>query len=349
MMNYLRRVFDGPIFLGLVQYRVIIILLATLVVASSLVPDFLGFRSLSLSLDRVATMGIIAVGLTVVLIAGQLDLSVGSILALSGIAAIGLQPQFGQLGAALIGCLVGLLAGVVNAFIVVALKVNSLVATLATMLMFRALSHTITSSRPVSGEDPLFGLVVTRALGGTFSLRTLIFFAAVVMLGIWLSRTVSGRNLYAVGSNPSSATASGIRSSAYLFGAFVFSGTMAGVAGVIQSLAVNTGSPVFGETIALTAIAMVVIGGTRLEGGRGSAWGTFGGLLVLAALTTAMEYQSVPSYIQDIVTGVILLLLILLDRFVSGKTRRVEPLVLVLRRRWLSRRSPTNTERTHAP
>ena len=248
----------------------------------------------------------------------------------------------------------GIACGAVNGFLVVVLKVNSLVATLASMLMFRAICHTITDSRPLSGEDPLVGLVVTRPVGGTFSPRALIFFVAVLLLALWLRRTVAGRNLFAVGSSSASATASGIRSNAYLFGAFVFSGAMAGAAGIMQSLAVNTGSPVFGETTALTGIAAVVIGGTRLEGGRGSALGTLGGLLVLAFLTTSMEYQSIPAYIQDIVTGIILLLLILLDRFVSGKARRAEPLAIVIRRWLRSRRDTTTTqegmdERTLAP
>ncbi|HJB64558.1 MAG TPA: ABC transporter permease [Candidatus Microbacterium pullistercoris] len=353
-MNRVQRFFDSTTFLGIVQYRVIIILVATFVLAASLVPGFFEFRTLSLSIDRVATLGIVAVGLTVVLIAGQLDLSVGSTLALSGIAAIGLQPTLGTTGAAIAALLIGIACGAVNGFLVVVLKVNSLVATLASMLMFRAICHTITDSRPLSGEDPLVGLVVTRPVGGTFSPRALIFFVAVLLLALWLRRTVAGRNLFAVGSSSASATASGIRSNAYLFGAFVFSGAMAGAAGIMQSLAVNTGSPVFGETTALTGIAAVVIGGTRLEGGRGSALGTLGGLLVLAFLTTSMEYQSIPAYIQDIVTGIILLLLILLDRFVSGKARRAEPLAIVIRRWLRSRRDTTTTqegmdERTLAP
>lgn len=345
-MNRVRRFFDSTTFLGIVQYRVIIILAATFVLAASLVPGFFEFRTLSLSVDRMATLGIVAVGLTVVLIAGQLDLSVGSTLALSGIATIGLQPTLGALGAAIAGLIVGVACGAVNGFLVVVLKVNSLVATLASMLMFRAICHAITSSRPVSGEDPLVGLVVTRPVGGTFSPRALIFFIAIILLALWLRRTVAGRNLFAVGSSATSATASGIRSNAYLFSAFVFSGTMAGAAGIMQSLAVNTGSPVFGETTALIGIAAVVIGGTRLEGGRGSAWGTLGGLLVLAFLTTSMEYESIPAYVQDIVTGAILLLLILLDRFVSGKARLAEPLPVVIRRRLRSRRTPTTPEGT---
>ncbi|MAT18532.1 MAG: ribose ABC transporter permease [Leifsonia sp.] len=321
-MNAIRRAFDSDVFLGIVRYRVAIILVATIAISASLVPGILEFRALSLSLDRVGTAALVAVGVTLVLIAGKLDLSGGAILALSGITAIGLQAELGQIPAAIVGVGVGIAAGIVNGYLVVVLRINSLVATLASMLFFRALCHFITESRPVSGLDPLFGLAVSRPIEGTFTLRAIVFVLALVLLHLWLTRAVAGRNLFAVGSNPVSAEASGIRSNAYVFGTFVFAGTMAGVAGVIQSLSVNTGSPVFGESTSLLAIAAVVIGGTRLEGGRGSALGTLGGLLVIAVLTTAMEFSNVPAYIQNIVTGVILLLLILLDRFVSGKRSR---------------------------
>src|SRR5699024_9552590 len=232
---------------------------------------------------------------------------------------------------------------VVNGFLVVVLRVNSLVATLATMLFFRAMAHTLPDSRPVSGIDPLFGVAVSRPIEGTFSLRALIFVTAIAAPSIWLTRSVAGRNLYAVGTNSAGATASGIRAKLYLFGVFVFCGLTAGIGGVIQSVNVNTGSPGLGETIMLTAIAAVVIGGTRLEGGRGSAWGTLGGILVLATLTTAMEYQSIPAYVQDIVTGAILLLLILLDSVVSSKLRRSSSLSGLLGSR-LGRRLPKETE-----
>ncbi len=343
-----RTILDSGAFGALVRNRVVIILIATLVIGASVVPGFLEFRTASLGLDRMATLGLLAIGLTVVLIAGQLDLSGGAILALSGIAAIGLQEQLGQIPAAMVGLGVGVLAGALNGFLVVILRINSLVATLASMLFFRGLCHLITESRPISGTDPLFGLIVSRPIEGTFSGRTFLFFVLIVLLHLWLTRTVAGRNLFAVGSNPVSAEASGIRSRVYLFGVFVFSGTMAGVAGVIQSLSVNTGSPVFGERLVLIAIAAVVIGGNRLEGGRGSALGSLGGLLTIAALTTAMEYQSVPAYLQDIVTGVILLLLILLDRTVSSGQRRDVTFAALLRR-MLTSRSPENKERISAP
>ncbi|MBO1901049.1 ABC transporter permease [Leucobacter weissii] len=337
--------------LGLVRYRVVVILVATLAISATFVPGFFAARTLSLGADRVATMGLIAIGLTVVLIAGQLDLSGGAILALSGIAAIGLQEQLGQVPAAIVGVGVGILAGTCNGVLVVVLRINSLVATLASMLLFRAVCHLITDSRPISGVDPFFGIPLTQPLFGTLSARVALFLVLILLLHVWLTRTVSGRNLFAVGSNATSASASGIRSRWYLFGAFVFSGFMAGLAGVLFSVASNTGSPVFGDTIVLTAIAAVVIGGTRLEGGVGSALGTLGGLLTLAALTTAMEYQSVPAYVQDIVTGAILLLLILLDALTHAK-RGVDLSLPSLVRRFSPRRAgstPTKeTERTHA-
>lgn len=339
-------VLDSAVLVTAVRYRVAIILVATVIIAGTMVPGILEFRALSLSLDRIGTTALVAIGVTVVLITGKLDLSGGAILALSGIAAIGLQEQYGQIPAALIGLGVGLLAGVVNGFLVVTLRINSLVATLASMLFFRALCHVLTDSRPFSGIDPLFGLAVSRPIGGTFTLRTILFVLLIVLLHIWLTRTVAGRNLFAVGSNPVSAEASGIRADGYVFGSFVFAGFTAGAAGVIQSLSVNTGSPVFGETTSLLAIAAVVIGGTRLEGGRGSALGTLGGLLVMAILTTAMEFSNVPAYVQNIVTGVILLLLILLDRFVSGKkSRDLSPAAML---RLVRNRRQSHNERIHA-
>ncbi len=339
-MNPIRAIGNSAVFLELVRLRVLVILLATVIIASATVPGFLDAQTVGLSLDRMSTMGLIALGLTVLLIAGQLDLSGGAVLALAGIVTISLQPALGPGAAALAGVLTGVLVGLLNGFLVVVLRINSLVATLASMLMVRAICHWVTNSHPISGEDPFFGLFVTADLVGPLSFRTVLFGVGILLLWVWLSRTVSGRNLYAVGSNPVSATASGVPSSRYLFGGFVFASMTAAVAGTVQSLAVNTGSPAFGQSIVMTTIAAVVIGGTRLEGGRGSALGTLGGLLTIAFLVTAMEYQNVPAYVQDIVTGAILLLLIILDTAVSGKQHTLLTLAALKGRLGGSRTQP---------
>lgn len=344
-MSALRRLVDSTGFHAVVQNRVVVIFVAVFAVSAIVVPGFIDVNSARLSLDRMATMGLIAIGLVVILVLGHLDLSGGAIAALTGIAAIGLQPALGQIPAAIAGLLVGVLCGAVNGFIVVVLRINSLVATLATMVFFRALCHAITNSQPLNGIDVMFGLQASRPILGSFSLRVWIFFILIVALHFWLTRTVAGRNLFAVGSNAVSARASGIHSDRYAFFGFVFAGTMAGLAGVIFSIGTNTGSPVWFETLVLSAIAAIVIGGTRLEGGRGSALGALGGLLIMAMLVTAMEFRGVPAYVQDIVMGAILLLLILLDRFVSSQKRRDVSLPALLRGA-LAKRSSREYERT---
>lgn len=305
----------------IVRYRVGLILGLTLIIASLMVPGFFGMTTLSLGLDRSSTIGIIAIGLTVLLIAGQIDLSVGAVFALSGIVAISLQPSLGVWPAAFIGVLAGAACGVFNGILSVGFKVNALVATLATMLIFRSIAHWATNSQPVGGTDIMFSVAMARIYLDIFTVRSALFLAAILLLHLWLTRTVAGRNLFAVGSNATAAEASGISSGRTVFLGFVFASTMAGVAGVLQSLATNTGSPVFGSDLTVMVIAAVVVGGTRLEGGRGSALGTLGGVLTMASLTTAMEFQSVPAYVQQVVAGLMLILLVVLDRTVRARPR----------------------------
>ncbi|MVA98333.1 ABC transporter permease [Nitratireductor sp. CAU 1489] len=302
------------------QYRVGIILGLTLIVSAMLVPGYVSATTLSLGLDRAATIGLIAIGLTVLLIAGQIDLSAGSVFALAGIVSIMLQPQLGILPAAAAGVVVGMVAGAINGALVVGLKVHSLVLTLATMLIFRSIAHWITDSQPVTGTDIMFSLALAQIYLDVFTVRSALFVAFILLLHFWLTRTIPGRNVFAVGSNAVAAEESGIASGRILFFGFVFAGTLAGLAGVLQSLVTNTGSPVFGSTLIVTVIAAVVVGGTRIEGGKGSALGTLGGVLTIGALTVAMEFQSVPAYVQQVVSGFILILLVVLDRTVN--TRR---------------------------
>ncbi|MBZ9964682.1 ABC transporter permease [Mesorhizobium sp. BR1-1-2] len=303
------------------RHRVVIILGLTLIISALVVPGYFSASTLGLGLDRAATIGLIAIGLTVLLVAGQIDLSGGAVFALAGIMSVILQREIGILPAALVGILVGMLAGAINGALVVGLKVNSLVLTLATMLIFRSLAHWITDSQPVTGTDIMLSLAFAKIHLETFTIRSALFIVLIVLLHVWLTRTIPGRNVFAVGSNPAAAKESGIASDRIVFLGFVFAGTLAGLAGVLQSLVTNTGSPVFGSELTVAVIAAVVVGGTRLEGGKGSALGTLGGVLTIGSLTIAMEFQSVPAYVQQVVSGLILILLVVLDRAVTTKGR----------------------------
>lgn len=329
----MKRISGQSVLATVLSYRVVVALLLTIGISSFVVPSFFGERTFSLTLDQASTIGLIAVGLTVLLIAGQIDLSSGATLALSGIIAISLQPSLGALLGAVVGVAVGLAAGALNALLVIRFKIESLIATLATMLIVRAIAYWVSSSKPVAGVDIDASLAVTRSMLGIFTPRSLAFVLAVVVVQIWLSHTVAGRNLFAVGSNVSSAAASGVRTHRYMLGAFLFAGGMAGFAGVVQSLSINTGSPVLGDTVTVSVIAAVVIGGTRLEGGRGSAIGTLGGVLVIAFITTAMQFQNVPNYMQQIVVGSLLVLMVLLDQLTGARARAaIRPRRFVRRR-----------------
>ncbi len=312
------------------QYRVAIILALTLTVSGLIVPGYLSETTLSLGLDRAAAIGLIATGLTVLLIAGQIDLSGGAIFALAGIVSTILQPSLGILPAALVGVFVGGLCGAINGGLVVGLKVNSLVLTLATMLIFRAVAHWITNSQPVTGTDIMFSLTMAQIYLDIFSIRSALFIVCIILLHLWLTRTIAGRNVFAVGSNATAAEESGVAAGRVVFFGFIFAGSLAGVAGVLQSLVTNTGSPVFGSELTVAVIAAVVVGGTRLEGGRGSALGTLGGVLTMAALTMAMEFQSVPAYLQQVVSGLILILLVVLDRTVHTRGRAAGAIPLLV-------------------
>lgn len=303
------------------RYRVLVIFGLTLLVSALVVPGYLSASTLGLGLDRAATIGLIAIGLTVLLIAGQIDLSGGAVFALAGIISVMLQREIGILPAALVGVLVGVVAGAINGALIVGLKVNSLVLTLATMLIFRSLAHWITNSQPVTGTDIMLSLALAEIYLEIFTIRSALFITLIVVLHIWLTRTIPGRNVFAVGSNPAAAKESGIASDRMVFLGFVFAGTLAGLAGVLQSLITNTGSPVFGSELTVAVIAAVVVGGTRLEGGRGSALGTLGGVLTIGSMTIAMEFQSIPAYVQQVVSGLILILLVVLDRTVITKGR----------------------------
>lgn len=304
-----------------VHYRLLVLLIAVAIVGTITIDDFLTLGTFQSVLNRATVVGFLALGLTPVLIAGQIDLSIGSTLSMAGITTIGLQPVIGNVPAVLAGLAVGLLIGAVNAIIVVVFKISSLVATLATLLIFASLALLLTSSQPLSSPDPIFGIPLTSDLLVIFTPRSAIFVAAAIVLFVWLRYTPSGRNLYAVGSNAPAAKSAGIRSNGYLVATFLISGLFAGAAGVLQSLSTATGSPVAGAVMLIPAITAVVIGGTRLEGGRGSSLATLGGVLALGALTMTLEFNGIPSYTQAIYTGVLLIILITLDRLVSNDSR----------------------------
>lgn len=302
----------------ILDQRVFVIFGIVLVGLSLAVPDFTSGPNVQNVLQRAAPDGLMAVGMTLVLLVGQLDLSIGSTFALAGLVGIGLQPVLGTYPAIVVGIAVGPVIGLLNGILVARIGLNSFIATLGTMIGVRGFAYLL-STGPVSGTDLGIGGAVDGTLLGPITFRSAVFLLAVAVAALVLARTGIGRNVYAVGGNPESSRLAGVDPRRYVIGAFIVSGLTASVAGVLLSLSVNTGSPVFGQTTVITAITAAVLGGTSLTGGEGGVIQTLGGTLILSSIGAGLDRLNVPVYFQSITTGLLLIIVVLLDAVISRR------------------------------
>ncbi|ODS56515.1 MAG: hypothetical protein ABS36_08060 [Acidobacteria bacterium SCN 69-37] len=257
-----------------------------------------------------AFIAILAAGMTFVILTGGIDLSVGSVVGLSGVICAGVLAGGASVPVALLaGLATGLAAGVVNGLAVTALRVPAFVVTLATMLMARGVAFKYTDARTITGLPEGFATLS----GG--AVASVVMIAVFVVSWIGLARTAFGRHVFAVGGNLQAAWLAGVRVTRVQFAVYALSGVAAGLAGVLVASRLNAGYPRAGEYYELDAIAAVVVGGTSLFGGRGSIWGTLAGAFFIGILNNALNLFHVSTYDQLIVKGAVLLVATSLDRW----------------------------------
>lgn len=301
------------------QHGIFFALATEFIVFSIFSPHFFSWDNQVNVLRHNADVMVLAVGMTFVILTAGIDLSVGSLMALAGVACASFLTRVELPPALLIplGVAVGIgvsaLAGLFNGLVTTRVRIPPFVVTLAMLTMGRGLVLQYTDSRKISGLPEAFGD------WGSGALPTVIVFVVVLCAWVVLSRTAFGRHVYAVGGNPEAARLSGIRVDRVLTLVYLLSGAMAGLAGVIWAARLDVGDPTAGEFYELDAIAAVVVGGTSLMGGRGSIWGTLAGALVIAELNNFLSLQGVQHYTQKIVIGVVLILAAFLDRFRSDR------------------------------
>jgi ribose transport system permease protein len=252
-----------------------------------------------------------ALGETLVIFTGCIDLSVGSTLALSGIVAVILQGPLGPWPAIAVGILSGTGVGALNGLIVTRLGVNAFIATLGTMIGISGVAFTVSGGQPLSPANIGFGLPINNGLIWWLTPPAVAFVAACILLHVVITRMRLGRNLMSVGGSREASRRAGLRPNAYVFGSFVASGTCSGIAGVMLALGLATGSPIIGAQSVLPVVASVVLGGASLLGGSGSVVKTMVGVLIIGSLSTAMNIANVASWDQDIVIGAVLLVVVL--------------------------------------
>ncbi len=277
-------------------------------------PNFFTVPNLVNVVRQISINGILAVGVTFVLLTGGVDLSLGSVVALAGVvAASAAHPnQYPVVVPLALGVLTGAACGAVNGFVVTKGRVAPFIATLGMMTVARGLALVVSGGRPVSDLSRAF----TRLGGDVAGIPIPAIVLAVIALlsFVFLKNLRLGRYIYAVGGNESAARASGIHVGAVKLFAYTVCGALAGVAGVVLAARITTGQPNAGVGYELDAIAAVVIGGTSLSGGVGGVGGTILGSLLMGVINNGLDLMNVTSYYQSIVKGIIIVGAVLLDR-----------------------------------
>ncbi|MDE0161718.1 MAG: ABC transporter permease [Acidimicrobiaceae bacterium] len=298
----------------------ILVAYGLLVIAVATQSDrFLTKRNILNLLDQAAPLGLIAVGVTLCIIAGIFDLSTGSVFAVAAVAAAKAASVDPWLGVA-VGVAVGASLGAFNALVMSTTGINSFIGTLSTSIMFRGIALLATSGLIVSVADREYKTLGTETLLDA-KLTVWVFAAVAVILGLTLARTTLGRALYAIGGNSEAARLVGIRVGSVQTFAYVMSGTCAAVAGVLTSSRTGSAQADIGIGLELSAITAVVVGGTSIFGGEGAVWRTVVGVMLLQTIGNAFNLLGVDPTYKQVVQGVLILAAVSIDHLVRQRTR----------------------------
>jgi len=277
-----------------------------------------------LSVARQASLyGIMAVGMVFVVSMGDIDLSVGSILTLTNVVtAVALHAGHGAIYSVGLGLLAGAACGLANGILAVLLRIPMIIVTLGTLSVYRGMALMLCNAAPISQfskEGPLFTVFGGDILGVPASVLVML---AVGIVG-WLctSRSVHGRRIQAIGSNPAAARLAGIRIDRYRLGVMTLNGLFAALAGVLALAFLQSADPSTGQGFELWVIASVIIGGTALSGGHGSPPGAILGALIISVIRNGLVLLEAPIYAGTSVTGAVIILAVAVDAFVKRRAQ----------------------------
>ncbi|KRG10098.1 ABC transporter permease [Staphylococcus sp. NAM3COL9] len=291
-------------------------LILLVIIISVLNSAFLEPSNLFNLLRQVSINGLIAFGMTFVILTGGIDLSVGSTLALSSaMIAILMVSGVDSMITLLLGCIFGAVLGAINGLLITLGKMAPFIATLATMTVFRGLTLVITDGNPITN---LNGSYAFQLFGRGYFLGipvpAVTMFVTFIILYILLHKTVFGRQTYAMGGNEKAAFISGIKVNKLKIMIYSLAGLMSAMAGAILTSRLNSAQPTAGMSYELDAIAAVVLGGTSLTGGKGRILGTLIGVLIIGVLNNGLNLLGVSSFYQQVVKGVVIIIAVLIDR-----------------------------------
>ena len=298
------------------KYGIYIGLFLIFILFSLLSPHFLKDRNISNLLVQSSILAIIAVGETIVILTGGIELSVGSVVALTSLSSAYLIVEMGFPIA--VGIIMALIfsgiVGLVNGLIISYGRVPAFITTLGMMSIARGAALALKGGQPISGIPPAYEAIAIFEIADTIPIFIL-YTALIYFLGyMFLIRTKSGRYIYAIGGNRDAARLSGIKVKAYETLAYVLCGLLAGVGGILLTARLDYATPIAGIGYELDVIAATVIGGTSLAGGEGNIVGTLLGAIMIGMLRNGLTLLNVSSYYQQIIIGIVIIGAVFLDR-----------------------------------
>ncbi|WP_449189105.1 ABC transporter permease [Treponema lecithinolyticum] len=294
------------------RFLLALVIFGIIIIIASINPKFIAITNLITIFQQISVLGILTMAMSILLISGGIDLSIGNIMVLSGIIiSKSLSAGISFFPALAAGCITGILAGFLNGIIIAKTKCIPLIITLGTAQIFYGISLTISSGRIMSFYGALNGL--KHKFFSIFPAMLLVLFVMTVSAYILMNKTKFGRRVVAIGGNEKNAFLSGINVTSYKIAVYTLAGFFSAIAGIvfaarIDSITANAGGGY--ETNALTA---AIIGGVTFDGGKGTIPGTFLGCLLMGVISNAMNILRVPTYIQTIITGCIIVCAVILS------------------------------------
>lgn len=293
-----------------VDYVFFGVFLLLIILAATVSDSFMTQRNISNLFRQIVTNGLLSLGMLIVIMSGGIDLSVGPVVALTGILVSGLQLKMPLWLAIPIAISVGGLVGFANGFMISRFKLQPFIVTLATLGIIRGAIY-VYSETPITPSDPTFRNIFGSSLFGVVPVPVIIMLITFVVFWFFVNRTTAGRAIISIGGNEEAVRLAGVNVTGHKILAYVISGLCAGLAGVLLAARVGISQPSVGAGFELDAIAATVIGGAVMSGGGGSVIGTFGGVLTLGLVDNLLNLFSVQTYYQQILKGFIILFAVL--------------------------------------
>jgi ribose transport system permease protein len=312
------------------KFKLILIIVVLLVFMAAVRRHFFSFENFINIVTNLSINGILSIGMTLLMIGGCFDISVGSNLVLSGAISIIMLRYVDLPVAILVGIASGAAMGLLNGVLVAKFRVNSFIATLGTMVIFQGATFSVTNNKPVATENELFQAFATHKVIWGIPRLVFYFIGAILLVWAFARFTRLGKFAYAIGGNAEACRHVGINVDLYVIALFVISGLFASFGGVVLASKIMAASAIFGDNVALLVIAGIVIGGVSLSGGVGSVMGVVQGIVLIAVMDTMTNFLGLVGYYQLLFRSLLLLGVVLYDVLsIRQAERRLERLAVV--------------------